>query len=498
MKVCNMRYTAYIFIFITLFTQSVFAQNPQNEQKKRPLVLVFELLPGENTQKDIALASSVAVRKYLRNTEKVDVMSFDRESPTVQLAIIQKTLADSDIASYATREERLKVGKVMLFPYTCGGDVTVENDTVKINIWIGNTDTLSVHEGNGSATVSGSGINSISNGIQSAASLAVIAAADKALATLERIPINDDLTANNSDIIKLAADNTALVSELVAKGDDTFQTDNLALAIDYYQQAVNKAPSNTEVRLKLASAFIKKGFIKEGEDEINRARALGADEKACGEVRNLLSTNPEIQVDDSVKAATSVSYPSDSLISVGDAFWNDNKPDMAIASYKSAAKKYPSDYKAYEKLAFIYSSLGRFRESTEALTCLSKAQPYPAEDVVLGRYKVFALTFDKHFETAMKRYNNEYLLYTQGSATRESYYNSLKALSAKLIDMTAFSDSLYVPLKLTMQNMKRGMASSSLAQAILSVLLYLETADPIQLENADLFANQAYNTYVSK
>ena len=119
-------------------------------------------------------------------------------------------------------------------------------------------------------------------------------------------------------------------------------------------------------------------------------------------------------------------------------------------------------------------------------------------DDLANRYRVFSLTFDKHFESAMKKYNSSFNAYADGSSTRESYYNTLRSLSTRLTQMASFADSMPAPAYAQAVNAKRGSAATFLAQAVSSVLLYLETGDSAQTENADVFASQAYVLFTTK
>ena len=98
----------------------------------------------------------------------------------------------------------------------------------------------------------------------------------------------------------------------------------------------------------------------------------------------------------------------------------------------------------------------------------------------------------------MKKYNSSFNDYADGSSTRESYYNTLRSLSTKLTQMASFAESMPAPDYARGINDKRGSAASFLAQAVSSILLYLETGDSSQAENADIFASQAYVLFTAK
>ncbi|MBQ7525137.1 MAG: hypothetical protein IJT09_01760, partial [Abditibacteriota bacterium] len=114
-----------VFVLILAALASVIHAVPvTNEDRKesRPVMLLFELKAGEGARKDVAKAATVSVRKYLRNTEKVDVILFDRESPIVERAVVQKALTEEQITTYAARDDRINVAVALQFDYACAGD----------------------------------------------------------------------------------------------------------------------------------------------------------------------------------------------------------------------------------------------------------------------------------------------------------------------------------------------------------------------------------------
>ncbi len=511
---------SFVFVLILAALASVIHAVPvtdEDRKESRPVMLLFELKAGEGARKDVAKAATVSVRKYLRNTEKVDVILFDRESPIVERAVVQKALTEEQITTYAAREDRINVAVALQFDYACAGDITIDGNNIKINLWGGKPgekakDKPLIWEGVGSSSASGTGDNGIANAVESAASMAVLDMANKAFGGLVRIPSKDALAQDNSDAITPAVDSGDSVGDLFAKGDEAAAAGNTAVAIDYYKQVINKAPNNFEARLKLADIFIKRGYNDEAKDEINRAEALGADPKECERLRNKIAgidavaggTDPQQQpAPDATKPDKPIqtrtfTYPNDSKILEGDRLWNEKATDKALAAYREAAKITPSDYRPYERMAMLYASVGKFGECVQTLAALNKADPYPPENDLANRYRVFSLTFDKHFESAMKKYNSSFNAYADGSSTRESYYNTLRSLSTRLTQMASFADSMPAPAYAQAVNAKRGSAATFLAQAVSSVLLYLETGDSAQTENADVFASQAYVLFTTK
>ncbi len=86
----------------------------------RPLVLLFDTTKGEGADKDLAESTTKALKNYFRDTQRVEAMRFERDSPTVLRAIMDNNLTADKVASYASQAERIQVAKILSFQYRIG------------------------------------------------------------------------------------------------------------------------------------------------------------------------------------------------------------------------------------------------------------------------------------------------------------------------------------------------------------------------------------------
>lgn len=318
---------------------------PCAAQSKRPLVLLFETSRGERADKELAASATKALRNYLRETQRVEVAIFDRESPTVLRAIMEKKLTADKVASYADQEARLAVAKELGFQYAAGAEISVrdvnvvmltdsllktrpeekpegekpaeepkvkpnknaaptttyvpppvdesKNQTitqVEVKLWIARVGggKNSKWEATGTAALGGSTSRDLDNTMQSAASSAVLEITRQGLSELPRISAvspssGEESTAIGSGEPPTISQPSAL--EYAAKGDESLRAGDLAVAIEQYSKAVNADPGNHSLRIKLAEAYARKGMYTEAEEVLDRAAENGASPNIVAEAR---------------------------------------------------------------------------------------------------------------------------------------------------------------------------------------------------------------------
>ncbi|MGQ9455192.1 MAG: tetratricopeptide repeat protein [Armatimonadota bacterium] len=305
------------------------------QTQSRPLLLIFETNAGTGVDKNLASATTRALRDYFRETQRVEVTVFNRESPTVLRAIMEKMLTPDKVASYASQEERVEVARILGFNYAAGAEISVktlkvkpvgpsllevlpspqnesnqahdqpssksagapsadsdqsaEAAVVQVKLWVarvggGKGDRWEVVK---SSQAVGTKSLDLQNAMQSAASAAVLEITRTAFAQLPRISQLSPATGTES--IAIGADQPPVVSpptasDYATRAQQSLEAGNLALAIEQFRRAVDADPNDTTIRLKLAEAYARKGMFNEAQYELDRARLLGTDEKILAEV----------------------------------------------------------------------------------------------------------------------------------------------------------------------------------------------------------------------
>lgn len=488
----------------------------------RPVVLVFETNRGEGADRDLAASATRALRDYFRDTERVEAMLFDRNSPPVLRAIMENMLTADQVASYSSQEERLRVAKVLSCQYAAGSEVSVKDGVVQIKLWVGKVDggrRASWESTGAGRALSGSSVN-LDNALQSAASAAVIDIARKAFADLPRVPQPSPATREDSTVISAEPAGEGAQSgadEYSAQAEQSLKAGNQALAIQQYSQAVNADPSRPDLRLKLAEAYAAKGLYDQAYAEVGGAAMMGAAEEEIASTKariagmqagaggaetetggeNSRAEEPAPEPADTPPSPPAKDKPANARAAAiakmieGDRLWGQGNPDEAAEAYKEAIRLNPNDWRAYERLAVVNASMSLFAESRKVLEQLKAVQPDPPPEVIANRYEMLRKAFDKHFAALLRQYDADAAAFKNGKLSRESYYTSMKGYAMRTEAMAQFLDAMTAPEEKQAAHLRRGLACGLVAQAAASLLEYLETNSAAAKTNADVFITQA-------
>ncbi len=498
-----------IFILAILLDQSLWAADT------RPVVLLFDTTNGKGVDKSLAASATKALRDYLRETKRVEVTIFDRESPTVLRAIMEKRLSPDKIASYSSIAERIEVAKILAFEYTAGAEVSMKESAVEVKLWFAKVNGTKQErwETTGSASSIGAEERDLENAMHSAASSAVRFVEEKALSALPRIseqlPITDGESTALNDATSTApnTNNTLTADDYAARGESCFKDGDLAQAIDNYSKAINVDPVNAGLRLRLAILYTHKGMFGEANDELKRAAEMGVDAALITQTRNeidKIKNNPIVVssrkavTTEPVRKTTQVKGLASqkaaiSKIVEGDKSWSNGEPDEAAKFYKEAIVADPLEWRAYERLAQVNAWMSLFNESRKVLEELNKLQPKPPADVIAKRYEVFRIAIDNSLKSMIKLYESDKESFEQKKLSRESYYDSAKGIFLKLESMSKLLDALEVPATKKSANLRRSLACGLLSQAASSLMDYLETNNVTYKQNTSVFVTQAKN-----
>lgn len=524
---------------------------PRATAAARPMLLLYETARGEGADKELAESTTKALRNYMREVQKVEVAIFNQESPTVLRAIMDRKLTAEKIATYASQSERLDVAGELGFDYAAGAEVSVKEvevearasgavsvkpvggeeeakpdekaseqplakqrmSVLEVKLWVGRTGAGKANrwEAIGSASAAGAGVRDLDNAMQSSASFAVNDIARRAFADLPRVADRSPETGSESTAIRAEQPNNTpqpTAGDHAARAEESLKSGNIALAITEYSQAVSADPGNGALRVRLAEAYVAKGMYSEAEDELKRAKAAGATSEQLATADKLLqeaksrqepNTQPRAEPEavepaqptSADRPINGASPPAIAKMVEGDKLWGEGKPDEAAAAYAQAAKLDPSDWRAHERLAVVNASMSLFGESRKALEALAKVQPKPSPRILAARYEMLRKSFDTHFLSLLKQYENDGADFEKHIISRESYYNTVKGLTVRLEAMAAFLDTLSVPSAKQPAHLRRSLACGLAAQAASSLLDYLETNNEKARANAQVFASQA-------
>jgi len=262
------------------------------------------------------------------------------------------------------------------------------------------------------------------------------------------------------------ATNEAATAKVMA-GDAALDSSDLLTAIDDYRSAINLAPFNISVRLKLANVYLQAGFNKESVDETRRALTLAPDNALLRAFMTTLTEKGLIAPGDVFVQQADVSRNPDSMdawLSLGDAYWNDDQPAKALDAYTTASELNPGKPEPQARLARYYAANSQY---DLALDALGKAGDvgYPlALKIITSRTD--NLLSDLH--TAQNQF-------AQQAITREAYYATLQKLDAQAQSLAGFVAKIPPPAVYKVAYLHRDMATKLIAQVTSAWCSYIET-----------------------
>ena len=487
----------------------------------RPVVVVFASVPGEGVDKALADSATKALSNYLRDTHQVDVLLFDRESPTVLRAIMDKSLTADQVAGYASRQERMLVAKALSYEYAASSEVAIKNGIVEVEVWLAKSNGAKKEQWKAlgqSSVGGGTGDLSYDNAMQSATSAAVVSVSRQAFlgqpAIDDKPATPEDTTAIGAELIPPPAPPTA--GDYAGQAQDSLKSGNIALAIQQYQQAVNADPTNPSLRIKLAEAYAHRAMYNEAASELDKAAQMDADQDQLAAARSQIAdlragmspasspkavdSQPKSSVvktpppSGSTRAADASKDDSKSALAklrAGDDLWRSAKVDEAAEAYKEAIKLNPADWRAYERLALVNMSMSLYSEARKAVEQLQTIQPKPPAKAMSARYDLFIKVFKQSFAGLLKQYERDADDYRTMRISRESYYTGAKGIGYRVEMMARFLDELSVPEDKKSVNLHLSLACGLASQAASSLQDYLESNNETSKSNADTFISQA-------
>ena len=515
-----------ITAILAAFTATMVVSAPNDASAKppsKPIVVVFDTEHGEGADKALAASATRAVCAYLRDTHRVEAVVFNRESPTVLRAIMDKQLTADQVASYSSQEQRVAVAKALAYDYAAGAEVSIKDNLVHLKLWVAKADGGKKErwEAGAQAAVGTTGANNYDNAMQSAASASVISVSRQAFTSLP--VVSDGAALTGTETTAITADLAAApaapgAAEYAAQAEASLKAGNTANAIQQYQLAVNAEPTNATLRMLLVDAYARKKMYNEAHAELSRAELMGAssdqvepkrkmiDSLQSGRTASRLDPHPAGTQAQNVGPATSADTPSAGAqaatatgsaktavaqMLAGDKLWRGNKPDEAAEAYREAIKLNPQDWRAYERLALVSASVSMFTESRMAIEQLAKVQPNPSAEILAKRYSLFSTIFSQWFAALFKQYDDDSADFAKKIISRESYYSSIKGLNKRLEAMAKFLDVLPVPADKKEAALHRSLACGLLYQGVSSLQDYLETNGKDAKTSAETFVAQA-------
>lgn len=445
----------------------------------RPFVLLFDLTPDKGASQLIAREASSAVRTYLRESGKVDVVPFSPELPIVRRAVVENMLKNEDIVGVTLPEQRLRIAKAVGADYACAGSVAQETNEVSIRVWLGQAGSNKAWEQKHSASAAGPGLRAtplnVSNALQSAASIAVARIVSEALADLPTQRVSTPQPSRNplSD-----SSPEADAEKHVEQGDSFLKQGVMARAVDEYRRAVNKEPRNPAIRIKLARAYVALGWMGQAAGELERAQSLDPENREISEMLVAVyeaKGAPELAAEVYLERARQNPDDIESRLEAAEVLRRQGRFDEAAGQLYAVVKEHPKNPVPRERLALLSAQRGMFDDSRLHLVELKKLVTDEPEALAINRYNNIRRVFDTQIRHALEQFDGASRQFENEELTHEKYYGKIEDLLLSLNSLIRLMESIEPPMSLERAHRHRLLGCSLITQYGTMMLSYLET-----------------------
>jgi len=462
-----------------------------------PTVLLFPVTLSDGAKPDLAAEATQAIKTYLRQTGKADVVDFDPESVLFKRALREHHIKPEDLVAVTTLEARLRVAGLIGADCAASGDVSVKDDRVKASVWLAQTQTKKVWRTEGVTVVSpvGARDRALSNAMQSAISSVVYQLVDHVFkggkAGAAVLAPGPQVGSSVAQTAEPPADDAA---SHVDKAERFAKAGDLASAILEYRNAVNADPRNMDTRLKLVRLYEQREMHSQAIEELQRAQDIDPENEA---VRQEMAAIYERRgaPDKAAKVLTSQAdqRPQDlkSRLAAGDYCWKHKKFEEAEEQYRRAVEIDPNNPVPHERLALALAVQSLFNESRKELEQLAKLDPKPEPKVADERYTGLRAFADGDARNLLDQYDAGARSFANREMTRESYYDFVKGIAIRFDSISRFLEALTPPESASSTHRHRILGCSLMVQACTSTLRYLETNKASEKESAAIFAAEA-------
>lgn len=488
-----------IFILLIISTVAFCADN-----QEKPMLLIY---PGdllESASADDQMIFLENFKTYLSRSQQVESIVYTLEMPSVLLAVKEGKLTGEQIALSAPLSDKINVGKKLGYDYLVLPELKRDSKTfdINVNIYDLKNDKLNSY----GASLPADNKNLLNN-----MNSAVSGITFKLLRDITNETPDFGGKNNKKENKEEKVDLSSLSSkDLLKLGKDEEKKENYTQAILYITKAIDKSPDDPELRLELANAYFMKQMYKEALDQYYNAVNMGyrgndlnklkqkyeSRVRASDYVKPAEEINKPIEEDEFIVSPPQLDDPSnefnkqiEDLLAQGDAYWKKNNSTDALKIYAQTIKKFPNDYRAYERIAILYANNKNFAECASVLRTIEKKRIDYDTGIVTRRVNTISAIITAYYLGSIKNLKNikEDIMYVSNTKELDS---KLKNISEKIYEsidlanvLASQSNSFYV----TNINLTGNLINS----AVSGLIDYLEAGDLEGIDSAEGFLNQA-------
>ncbi|MBQ0105360.1 MAG: tetratricopeptide repeat protein [Armatimonadetes bacterium] len=473
-----------------------------------PLSLIYpgELL-GQATEEDRNLVIDT-FKIYLNRSGKIESIVYSVEMPSVLLAVKNNKLTGDEVSKDASLDSKIKVGNELGYDYIFLPEISRDEKTFEVNI-----NAYYLKEGRmqsyGAAMKPS---DRLATDVNSAISGITIQLLKDIFSEVPNFDFQNDKNRKTEE--EEAVDLTVLdAKELVKLAEKETKEENYSQAIVLITKAIDKKPFDPELRLKLADVYYRKQLYKEALDQFYNAINMGyrgeelyslkqkyeARVRAEDYMKPAEDPEPENKNkdnDDIVIAPPKLENPGgewdrqiEDSLGQADVLWKKGRNNDALNAYGQIVKRFPKDYRAYERIAMVYANSSRFSQCAKIIQAIEDRKLDYDMTIKNKRINTLSAVVSAYYIKMIGRLRNtkDYILANSSGSDVKS---ELNAESDRIYDTLNLinvlgqnSSSFYITnLKLT---------GNLLNSAISGLLDYIEEGDFTAIDDAENCLGQA-------
>lgn len=465
---------------------------------RKPVVLVFDVNAGTGADADFVAQASRETRDFLRETDRVDAVRYDKDSPVVQRALLEKSVSAEEAASPSTPELRTKLAKLFGVQYFTGGDVSVTGSSVDLALSlteiVGGRKWVSQQR----VTASSDQKRDLANARASAIRTAVMQIAQDAFSGLAAVDTEEPAAGGAAPPPMGPPLNLdeKVYADRMARADRYIKEGNTAAAITELKRAINANPKVLEPRVKLANLLSQQKKFDQAVDELKRAHDLAPDDD---EVTAALAAAYEAQgsPDEALKLYAELMSKQDTpktaalRLKLGDLYWKHAKVESAIAQYRAAVEADAKDPTPHLRLARVHAARADFVESAKEIDEAAKLTPEGQPVIDSETFQSFLKIVDSEIRAIYAQYQAGDSAFRGGERTHEEFNDSLRELADRSAALSDFLGKLPAPDKFRASKRHRVLGLALFSQGFSTLMTFVRTNDDAARTESSVLLTEA-------